>query len=308
MSPLPKVLVTGDGSKLDVALPHFLVERHGKELEVTAGIEDPSKFKNEKGVNVIKIDLQDKAALCEAFKKGGYERLFLVIPGIEDGPKIGMDGMEAAKEAGIKHIIFLSALTAGTDTIFGKRFKPLEDKVKELGVGYTILRIPVLLGSLFTHAKSIKDEGMMYVSQDPEKPFTPVALPDIAKCTADILAAPEKHNGKIYSLVGSPITINDVAAEFSNNLEKDVKVKVIPYDETRKNAIEKGAPEWKIDALLELFKMMDEGNELTNLPEDKRGDIEAITGEKSFEMADWCKEVSKNLKGIMGFISGFFMK
>lgn len=45
--------------------------------------------------------------------------------------------LDAAKEAGIKHIIFLSVFFADTDTTFGKHYKPMEAKLKSMGVPYT---------------------------------------------------------------------------------------------------------------------------------------------------------------------------
>ena len=44
---------------------------------------------------------------------------------------------DAAKEAGIKHIIFLSVFFADTDTTFGKHHKPMKAELKSIGVPYT---------------------------------------------------------------------------------------------------------------------------------------------------------------------------
>ena len=50
---------------------------------------------------------------------------------------------EAAKEAGVKAVVVVSGITADlTDTLFGRQFNEIEDKISKLGVPYTILRLP----------------------------------------------------------------------------------------------------------------------------------------------------------------------
>jgi hypothetical protein len=49
-----------------------------------------------------------------------------------------------------------------------------------------------------------------------------------------------------------------------------------------------GFPEWQVDGIMELYKYIDEGSEVTN--ESDNGDIEKITGEKSLTIEAWVEQ------------------
>jgi hypothetical protein len=49
-----------------------------------------------------------------------------------------------------------------------------------------------------------------------------------------------------------------------------------------------GFPEWQVDGIMELYKYIDEGSEVTN--ESDNGDIEKITGEKPLTIEAWVEQ------------------
>jgi len=288
MSSLPKIIVVGASGYIGKATLSALVSRHGKDVQVYAGVRDPVKFGDMEGVTAVKADMSDKDALSKALKDGVYDRAFLVIPGHADRTKLGLNGLEAAKEAGIKHVLLLSVLTAETDTIFGHQFKPLEDAVKNLGIGYTIVRLPLFMDNNYAHVGSIKEQNTFYSPQDPEQKHTPVAVADVGKASADILATPNKHEGKTYKLVSPSFTLNDLSVEFTKALKKEITVTTVPYDAAKEAFMGLGFPEWQTDGILELYKLIDSKSDITNEVEDA-GDIEKITGEKPTTVQAWCE-------------------
>lgn len=285
----PKTLVVGASGYVGKATLSSLVSRHGSEVEIHAGVRNPSKFGQMEGVTVVKADMGSKAALVKTLKDGGYASVFLVIPGHADRTQLGINGLEAVKEAGIKHVLLLSVLTAETDTIFGRQFKPLEDKVKELGIAYTIVRLPLFIDNSFAHVGSIQEQNTFYVPQDPTKKHTPVAVGDVGKAAADILTNPTDHNGKVYKLVAPAFSLNDQASAFTKALRtKKVTPTVVPYDAAKKAFMGMGFPEWQTDGILELYKLIDAGSHITN--ETHTSDIEMITGEKPTTVEEWTKQ------------------
>ncbi|CAB9508117.1 expressed unknown protein [Seminavis robusta] len=82
----------------------------------------------------------DKYALAETLKERNYARLFLVLPGHADRLHVGMNGLHAAREAGIKQVVVISVLTADTRTDVDGHFRPLKDDVKTLGRVSTVGR------------------------------------------------------------------------------------------------------------------------------------------------------------------------
>ena len=250
MSPLPKIIVVGASGYIGKATLSSLVARHGNHVQVSAGVRDPTKFGEMDGVKVVKADMGNKADLTETLTE--YDTVYLVIPGQEERTQLGMNGLEAAKAAGVNHVLLLSVLTAETNTIFGRQFKPLEDKVKEMDLNYTIVRLPLFMDNTYAHVGSIKDQGKFYVPQDPKMMHTPVSVADVGKASADILAAPQKHQDMTYKLVAPAFSLNDLSVAFTKALKTDIAVVRVPYAAAKEAFMGMGFPEWQRDGILEL--------------------------------------------------------
>ena len=223
------------------------------------------------------------AKLQETLK--GFEAVFLVVPGHHDRTQLALNGIEAGKHAGVKFLLVLSVLTVGTNTIFGRQFDPIEAKTKESGIHYCIIRLPLFMDNNYAHLNPIKEESIIYDPRDPTKLSTPVAIADIGKVAAEILANPEDHVGMTYKLVAPTFSFNDKAAEFTKALGKEVKVKRVSYEEGEAAMLKQGLPEWQADGIMKLYKFIDADSPLTN--EADIADIGKITGEKSTTIEDW---------------------
>jgi uncharacterized protein YbjT (DUF2867 family) len=154
--------------------------------------------------------LEDKDSLSKALI--GVDSVFLLVPGHEQRTELAMNGIEAAKDAGVKFVLLMWVLTSGANSVFGQHFAPVEKKAKESGLDYAILRLPLFIDNNYAHVASIKDQSTFYDPRDPTKLHTPVAVADVGKAAADILADPSKHYGKTYKLVSPPFSSNEMAA------------------------------------------------------------------------------------------------
>lgn len=281
-----KVIVIGANGMVGRAVLPVLHFRYGEHLQVYAGTRDPTTFAPIKGVNVVKADMADKKSLTKTLKH--FDRAMIVVP--NDRPDLAANALEAADIAkSINFVLVLSVLTAPLqETIFGKHFGEIEAKAKQVfPASYCILRCPIFIDALLTHAESIKEDGSFSDPRDPEMPFTPIAVRDVARAASDILAKPNQNAEKTYRLVCPPFSLNDQAAALSNVLEKAITVTTVDYDQCRDSFLEKGYPEWQIDGSLEVFKLIDEGNEVTN--DSDTGDFEEITESKATTIEEWCQ-------------------
>jgi hypothetical protein len=85
----------------------------------------------------------------------GFNSAFLIVSGHKQQTELTINRIEAAKEARLKFLLVLSVLTSGTDSMFGKQFKPIEAKVKEM----------ILIMPLFTfHSSWITTMPMLVLS------------------------------------------------------------------------------------------------------------------------------------------------
>ncbi len=122
-----RVLVLGASGYIGKATLASLATRH-PEVETYAGVRDPSKFEPIAGVTPVKADMGNEEELTTILKD--YQRVFIVTPSAFERRELATSALNAAKEAGVEFTLLLSVSTAGTDSIFGKQFGPLEEHAK----------------------------------------------------------------------------------------------------------------------------------------------------------------------------------
>lgn len=263
-----------------------LVFRYGEHLQIYAGTRDPTSFAPISGVNVVKADMTDKKGLTKTLRH--FDRAMIIVP--NNRPDLAANALEAADGAkSINFVLVLSVLTAPMkDTVFGKQFSEIEAKAMQVfPSSYCILRCPIFIDALLTHAESIKNDSSFSDPRDPEMPFTPIAVRDVARAAADILAKPNQNAEKTYKLVCPSFSLNDQATALSNVLEKAITVTSVDYEDCKNSYLEQGHPDWQVEGSLEVFKLIDDGHEITN--EKDIGDFEAITESKATTIEEWCQ-------------------
>jgi len=264
---------------------------------VQAGVRDPSSDKagpigKLSGVTLVKANFGEEEALGKVLK--GSDVVFINTPGHEDRTKLGIHGVNAAKAAGVKHIIVVSVLTADlTDTIFGRQFAPLEKHVKESGLKYTLLRLPFFIDNNWGSAGSIKSQGKFYGPNNPDAKFTPIAVSDIAEATVGILKDLSKHENKTYKVTTKAHNHKELAEAFSSAVGKEVTYVQVPYEAAKQSFLGFGIPEWQVDGILELFKLFDAKSSVTN---DETNDFKTLTGRDPTTIQQWAAAVAAGFK------------
>ena len=280
----PKVLVLGASGFVGQATLSSLVKRHGGKLDIYAGVRDPSKFQKMEGVNVVQADMGKPKELSEVLKD--FNRVFIVTPGHEDRTTLVLNALDACKAASVEYALILSIPTVETDTIFGKQCKPIEQAAKKSGLlGYTIIRLPLFIDNNFANIQSIKDKATFSDARNAYKPHTPVAVSDVGKTSADLLANPKKHYGKTYTLAMPPFNLVDFSKALSKAIGKQVLVTTVTYQQGKEAFLGMGFPEWQVNGIMELNKSIDEGKPGTLCKQ--QGDIKRITGEPATTMEQW---------------------
>ena len=218
-----------------------------------------------------------------------------MVPGVENRAELSIKTAEAAKEAGVKHLVVLSALTTEhTDTVFGKQFTEIEGAITKLGVPYTFLRLPLFVENYFGFKETIEKMSTIITPVNPSKSYTPVVVGDAGKAAAAVLADPSKHANKTYAIVSDRHTHNDVAKAFSEALGKEITITTNTYEEAKKFIMGIGLPEWQVDGILELYKLIDSGSSTTN--QEHFSDFKDITGEEPTSLKNWVKAVAPAFK------------
>ncbi|MDF9805455.1 NAD(P)H-binding protein [Streptomyces anulatus] len=147
------------------------------------------------GVEVAEGDLGRAESLKSAL--GGVRSLFL-ISGVGDDAGV----LDAARDAGVEHVVLVSSITVMTHPHLGPARANLavERRLRESGMEWTILRPTQFASNTLWWARSVRDESVVRV------PYADVGLPtvhpaDIASVARAALTGPG-HRGRTYPLTG----------------------------------------------------------------------------------------------------------
>jgi len=270
-----KTIVIGANGCVGIATLQALLMRNSGNVEIYAGVRDVQKFEQHKlRIPTIRTDMSRRLEMTKNLK--GFERAFVIVPSDRNRTGLASITLDACKAAGIKFVILLSITIAYTDTIFGRQFQPIEDRVKSLGIHYAILRVPMFMDNIYAHADTIKNENRICDPRNPRAQFASLSLQDLGRCAADILMEPKPHYGKTYNLVSQKFSLIDLSQSFSSILDRDIKVREISWNRFRQALLATEIPEWQIDGLVEWL----DSNHDRRIHQGDLENIQEISGEK----------------------------
>jgi uncharacterized protein YbjT (DUF2867 family) len=220
-------------------------------------VRSPEKLKHLEGkIEVVKGDLDDAASLAKAMQ--GCDKLFLLTAGV-DGPRLEAKAIDAAKAAGIKHVVKLSVLGAEFEAVsFGKWHRASEKKLEASGLQWTFIRPGNFMTNTLMWSDTIKKDGAIYQPVGNGK-YASIDPADIAAVAVKALTA-DGHAGKAYALTGpESMSTQQMADVLGKALGKPVKHVDVPADAARSGMIAAGLPEGYVNALMELMAVMKAG-------------------------------------------------
>ena len=182
----------------------------------------------------------------------GVERAFLLTNSTERAEAQQLAFVEAAKQAGVKHLIKLSQLHAAADSPvrFLRYHAAVEAAIRESGLSYTFLRPNLFMQGLLSFASTIKEKSAFYAAAGDAK-VSVVDVRDIAAVAAAALTGPG-HEGKIYDLTGpQSLTHADMAACLSDAVGRKIAYVDAPPEAMREALVGMGMPSWQADGLIE---------------------------------------------------------
>jgi uncharacterized protein YbjT (DUF2867 family) len=207
--------------------------------------------KSPENAQAVIADFADKPSLARALK--GVDTMYLVCSPVRELVGLECNMLDASREAGVRHVVLNSALGAEDyPKSFPSWHRKVEDKLKDSGLEYTILRPNSFMQNVLTYfAPSIRAQAAFYGAMgDARTSFIDVR--DIAAVAAQALTS-SKHAGKTYELNGpEALTYAAVAEKISRASGREVRYVDIPVERQRQAMLDQGMPEWQVTALLDL--------------------------------------------------------
>src|SRR5918994_7232287 len=236
------VLVTGATGQQGGAVAHALLSRGHRVKALTRKPDsDAARRLASAGADIVTGDLGDAASVVEA--ASGVDTMYLMgnsyEAGTEEETRQGIIAAEAAKAAGVGHLIYSSVADANKETgipHFESKYL-VERHVAGLGIPYTIsapvafmenIVAPWSIGALIqgTHAFAMPAKRVLQL----------VALADIGAFVTALVERRERVFGKRFDFAGSELSGEEQAKILSQSIGRPINYQAIPIAVARQQS------------------------------------------------------------------------
>lgn len=222
------ILVTGATGHFGNTTINFLLEKGVKASQISALVrkeQSTDEFKK-KGVNTLIGDYDNYNSLLTAFT-GVEKLLFVSSSDIMNRTAQHLNVINAAKEAGVKHVIYTSFQRRNETEesplwIVAQSHIQTEKWLKESGIDYTILKNNLYMDFLpgFIGEK-VAETGVIFVPAENGK-VSAVLRSEMAEAVANILAT-DGHTGKEYEFTNTEaVTYQEIAQTISEVIGRTI--------------------------------------------------------------------------------------
>ena len=255
------ILVTGATGTVGSELVSRLSRRGVPVRALLRSLQNAARLSSLPNVTLAVGDMGKPSTLVEALR--GVERAMLISSSAPDMADVQAGFVEAARNAGLRHIVKLSGIMPELDSPFrfARMHGQIERKIEESGMAFTHVRAGEFFHAYFRQVPSIANRGVLALSMEDAR-IASIDIGDIAEVAAAVLTAPAGHEGKIYPLTGpEALTMAEVAERLSRAIGKEVRYVNVPSEDAHKARLAAGMTPYMADALSELFAERRAGKE-----------------------------------------------
>src|SRR3984885_2578812 len=284
MGTKPRILITGATGQVGAGIiPQLAAD---PTVEVVAAARTPEKAKH-LGIPVVHLDLDKPETMAAALE--GVERAVLITGYTIDMMRQSKDFLNAAKRAGVKHIVHLGACGDNDTRIAHYGWHQfIERYVEWCGFSFTHLRPEIFMQNLLGYGgESYVQKGVIrhYVGKSR---WSWVDIEDVAAVAAVSLLEPEKHKGQTYRLGYEAATYDDIAEIFTKVIGQPFSYEARPPEEFYRNVLAAGAEPAYMKCVFDSY------TELTNgvavKPDEVFDNLPSIIGRRPRTLADFAKK------------------
>ncbi|MFB8439675.1 SDR family oxidoreductase [Streptomyces niveus] len=240
---------------------------------------DPGRAPRLPGAVAVPGSYGDRAAVVRALR--GVDRL-LMVSAAETADRVDTHRVfvDAAVEAGVGHLVYISFYGAAPDATFtlARDHWHTEQHIRAAGVPFTFLRdnlyadfMPGLVG----------DDGVIRGPAG-EGRAAVVAQDDIADAATAVLTGAPDHTGATYDLTGpEALTLGEIADVLTGTTGRSVRYQPESVAEAYRTRASYGAPDWQLDAWVSTYTAIAAG-ELAGVTDC----VPRLTGRPATPLAD----------------------
>jgi NAD(P)H dehydrogenase (quinone) len=244
----PPLAVTGSSGQLGGRIAGRLAAAGVPQRLV---VRDPARAPRLPGSTVAVASYDDAAAVRAAL---AGTSVVLMVSAAEHPDRVGQHRtfVDAAAEAGVENLVYVSFLGAAPDATFtlARDHWATEEHVRARGLRATFLRdslyadfLPQLVGADGVIRGPAGEGRVAAVAQD-----------DVADAAVAVLRNPAPHAGATYDLTGpAALTLAEVATTITAVTGRPVRYSPETLDEARASRAGYGAPDWQVDAWVSTY-------------------------------------------------------
>lgn len=208
--------------------------------QVRAVTRDPWSAKSQAllnlGAEIVTADFNDFDSLIKVLENayGVYSvQPALITPEDIGQAQWGIAVVDAAWTVQVQHFVYASAVIDRAKGILGLGSKrAVEERIAELLLPTTILRPVFFMENLTTYfpVRSEADELTLSIPFPSDRKLQMVAIDDVAEVAARAFANPKNYIGQAIEIVGDAMTLNEMAAAWSQIAGRKCNAVSIPLD------------------------------------------------------------------------------
>jgi NAD(P)H dehydrogenase (quinone) len=252
------VLVTGATGSVGSELARILSTTPG--LRVRAMVRDIAKARPlaDVGVELVAGTFEDPASLVAAMT--GIDTLALITAAGAHAADQASRAIAAAKQAGVRKIVRLSAIKASVDgpTDNTRQHARTERELRESGLVYVALRPSFFMQNLVGLAASVPTDGKLYAGVGTGK-VAMIDTRDVAEAMAAAVTSATYDNQALELSGPASVSFAEVAAALAAALGRPVEYIAVPPAAAGEALRKFGADDWTVQLMTDYFTAYGKG-------------------------------------------------
>ena len=237
------------------------------------------------GIAAVVADLDEPESLPKAFE--GVDDLWLLTPPGPRAPENNMNAIWAARQAGVKRVVRMSAIGAAHDapTRNGRLHALSDEELQASGLRWTLLRPHFFMQNLLGFAPGIAKDGNFYLNTGDAR-LGLVDTRDIAAVAAGVLLdESSRHDGQIYTPTGpQSLSMAQIAEQLAEVLGHAVRFVSVPDEAVRAATIASGMDPWLAGMFVEYGRAYGSGwGDFTT------SHVKDVTGHEAHSLLDFAR-------------------
>jgi uncharacterized protein YbjT (DUF2867 family) len=242
------ILVTGANGQVGSAVIRQFSRRQSLVRALVRSSKNAQAVTALPGVDIVEGDMRRPETLGAALV--GIDRVLLISSSNDQMVETQSTFVDAAKKAGVRHIVKLSGLNASLTSpfIFNRMHAEAERYIERSALAWTHLRPSQFMTEYLREVPTIVAHNALFLPLENAK-LAPVDIEDVARA-AYMLLRGSGHEGKRYEMTGpQALSMTEVADQISSAIGKTVRYVNIDPAARKQALLEAGIPAYIVDAL-----------------------------------------------------------